>query len=452
MGGVWSNTFGLIKSLMYGPHMLKPDGEHPPVFRTNNGVPVVVLLNRDTMQYVFNPETYEKEPFCFGYLGMSKDAMRGHCPSMFTNGEDHRRKKALLIDAYKHGQKALPSVLFKQIKAHFGEWSRLDEVPDFEDRVFHFFSETLTEALFGRKVDGQLCLTWLNGLMTDFKTWIPMPSLKRKRRLALEALPAIWKAIEEAPKYQELVQLCHTHGVEVEEGIFTILCGTIFNGIAAETAAIVSSVACLHTISDAEKNDIIQTTLQVLEKHGGVSEESVGEMKTLESFLLEVLRLHPPVFSFWGLARKDFVISPEKENIQVRKGEQLLGNCFWAQRDGSVFPDPDRFRWNRFVGEDEQGGQKKHLFFLRGSWTEAYDFDNHQCPGQDISFFMMKATLAVLLCYCSWKLKDAPVWSDKPIRLGNPDDPVRLKRFNFRSEQAGRALGIRPDNTSPNSI
>ncbi|XP_078618877.1 uncharacterized protein LOC144886234 isoform X1 [Branchiostoma floridae x Branchiostoma japonicum] len=452
MGGVWSDTFGFVKGLVYGPHMMKPKGEHPSAFRMNNGVPAVVLLTRDTIQYAFNPETYEKDPYSFGPGGVSKAVVKGHCPSMFSNDDDHRRKKALLIDVYKQGQKTLPSVFFSQIKEHLEEWSRLEDVPDFEERVFHIMSETLTEALFGRKIDGELCFTWLNGLLTDFRTWIPIPSMSRKRRLAIEALPALLKAIEEAPKYQELVQLCHTHGVEVEEGIFTILYGTLFNGCAAQCAAIVSSVARLHTIRDTEKNDIIQTTLQVLEKHGGVSEESLGEMKTLESFILEVLRLHPLVFNFWCLARKDLVISPEKENIKVCKGERMVGCCFWAQRDGSVFPDPDRFQWNRFLDEDEQGGQKKHLFFPRGSWTEAPDLDSHQCPGQDIGFFMMKALLAILLGYCSWELKDAPVWSDKTIRVGNPDDPVRLARFNFRSEQAWRALGIRPDNIAPNAI
>ncbi|XP_035681679.1 fatty acid hydroperoxide lyase, chloroplastic-like [Branchiostoma floridae] len=438
MGGVWSNTYGFIKGVTDGVHMMKPEGEHPSVVRTNPGLPVVALMNQDTIQYALNPETYKKEPYSFGPVGVSKDVLRGHCPSMFSNDEDHRRKKALLVDAYKQGEKSLSSILFNQIKAHFGEWSRLKDVPDFEERVFHIMSETLTEALFGRKIDGQLCFTWLNGLITEAKTWIPMPSLAWKRRQAIKAIPELLKAIETAPKYRELVQLCHTHGVEVEEGIFTILYGTLFNGCAAQTAAIVSSVARLHTLSDAEKNEIIQTTLQVLEKHGGVSEESLGDMKTLESFILEVLRLHPPVFNYWVLARKDLVISPEKENIKVCKGERMLGCCFFAQRDGSVFPDPDRFRWNRFL--DEQGGQKKHLFFPRGSFMEAADLNSHQCPGQDIGFFMMKTTLSVLLCYCSWELKDAPVWSDKPIRVGNPDDPVRLVRFNFRSEQAGRAL------------
>eukprot|EP00058_Branchiostoma_floridae_P013378 XP_002598866.1 hypothetical protein BRAFLDRAFT_125747 [Branchiostoma floridae] len=452
MGGVWSDTFGFIKGLVHGPHMMKPEGEHPSVFRANPGVPAVVLLNRDTIQYAFNPETYEKEPYSFGPVCAAKDVVGGHCPSMFSNDEDHRRKKALLIDVYKQGQKTLPSVFFSQIKAHFEEWSRLEDVPDFEERVFHITSETLTEALFGKKIDGRLCYTWGNGIPTDFRTWIPIPPAARKRRQAVEVLPALLKAIKETPKYQELVQLCHTHGVEVEEGILTILYGTLFNGCGAQTATIISSVACLHTLSDAEKNEIIQTTLQVLEKRGGISEESLSEMKTLESFILEVLRLHPPVFNYWALARKDLVISPEKENIKVCKGERMVGSCFWAQRDGSVFPDPDRFRWNRFLDEDEQGGQKKHLFFPRGSWTEAADLDSHYCPGQDIGFFILKVLLAVLLGYCSWELKDAPVWSDNTFRLGNPDDPVRLARFNFRSEQAGRALGIRPDNIAPNAI
>ncbi|CAH1248467.1 CYP7B1 [Branchiostoma lanceolatum] len=440
MGGIWSDTMGLINGFISGPHALKPDGENPAVVRTNVGVPAVGLLNQGTIQHVFNPELYEKEPFYFGAVGIQKDLVRGHCPSMFANDEEHRRKKALLVDVYEQCQ--LPTLILNQVMSHYQEWSRLEAVPDFEDRVYHVVSEALTEAVFGRKVDGRLCLTWLNGLLTNVKTWIPMPSMARQHRLASQALPQLLKAIEEAPKYGDLAQLCRTHDLEVEDGVFTILYATLFNACGAVTAALVSSVARLHTLSDTEKNDILQPTLQALEKNQGISGESLGEMKTLESFVLEVLRLHPPVFFFWALARKDFVISPEKENLEVRKGERVFGSCFWAQRDGSVFPDPVRFRWDRFIDEKEGGGQRKHLLFPRGSWTETSDFNNHQCPGQDIAFFMMKAILAVLLCYCNWELEEAPVWSDKTIRLGRPDRPVSLTSFNFNSEQAKRVLGL----------
>ncbi|XP_066268528.1 uncharacterized protein [Branchiostoma lanceolatum] len=240
-----------------------------------------------------------------------------------------------------------------------------------------------------------------------------MLSMARQHRLPSQALPQLLKAIEEAPKYGDLAQLCRTQDLDVEDGVFTILYATLFNACGAVTAALVSSVARLHTLSDTEKNDILQPTLQALEENKGISGESLGEMKTLESFVLE-----------------------------VRKGERVFGSCFWAQRDGSVFPDPVRFRWDRFLDEEVGGGQKKNLLFPRGSWTETFDFNNHQCPGQDIAFFMMKAILAVFLCYCNWELAEAPVWSDKTIRLGRPDRPVSLTSFKFNSEQAKRVLGL----------
>ncbi|XP_066276291.1 uncharacterized protein [Branchiostoma lanceolatum] len=435
-----SNTKGLVQQVKAGPHKLKHRLDDTAVVRTNVGVPVVALLTQETIQHIFNTDLVDKEKYRLGYAGVRDELMRGHCPSMFTNGQEHRRKKAFLIDVLQGCQETLPSVLIEQILVHFEEWSRLKVLPDFEERVFFLFSDAMTEAVLGKKVDGRLALTWLKGLM-KIRTWIPMPTRARRGSLASKALPDLLKTIEDSPKYEELIRLCRVHGIEEEDGIINVMFTIIFNAVAAIASAVVTFIARLYTVTESEKKNLRKTTLLALEKHGGITEESLGEMKLLESFLLEVLRLHPPVFDFFGVAKQDFVISTRKERVEVRKGEQLLGSCFWAQRDVSAFVCPGLFRSNRFL--DEEGGvdKKRHLIFPHGSLTEPADLDSHQCPGQDIAFFYMKATLAVLLSYCSWELKAIPVWSDKAARVGKPDDLVSLTWFEFDSDKARSVVG-----------
>eukprot|EP00058_Branchiostoma_floridae_P027381 XP_002612872.1 hypothetical protein BRAFLDRAFT_102192 [Branchiostoma floridae] len=446
MGVSMSNTKGLVRHVKAGPRALKPGGEHPAAVRTNVGIPVVALLNQDTIHHVFNTDLVDKEQYCLGYVGVRSELLRGHCPSMFANGQEHRRKKAFLIDVFRGRQKTLPPVLSRQIMAHFKEWSRLEALADFEDKVFFLVSDSLTETVFGRKLDGRLALHWLQGL-PSVRTWIPIPT-KARQDLAASALPVLLKSIEESPNYEELIQLCYLHDIEEEDGIVNILFTIVFNAVAAVSAVIVTFITRLHTIIEADRNILLKTTLQALLKHESLSEESLGDMKVLDSFLFEVLRLHPPVFNFFGVAKKDFAIpTGVDKNVEVRQGEQLMGSCFWAQRDAKVFLSPNVFRCYRFmdskellVDREQDGGKKRHLIFGHGSLTEAADLDSHQCPGQDIAFYLMKATLAVLLCYCSWELEALPVWSDKTARLGRPDDLVSLTWFNFDSDTASHVL------------
>ncbi|XP_019647143.1 PREDICTED: fatty acid hydroperoxide lyase, chloroplastic-like [Branchiostoma belcheri] len=438
MGVCMSNTSGLLETKKSGPHALNPRGEHPAIARTNVGVPCVSLLTQETIHYVFNPDLVDKEQCCFGYSEVPETVRRGHCPSMFANGEEHRRKKAFLMDVLKECKNRVPSLLLKTILGHFEEWSLLKSVPDFEDRVYYIISEALTEAVFGTKLDGRLALTWLNG-MIQLKTWIPMPAYKKKHNLAMEALPKLLQSIGESPKYEELTRLCRQHSLQAEDGMVTLMYAVLFNGCGAVTTAIVTSVARLQTILAFEKKDLQTTTQQVISEFGNMTEESLGEMRELESFLLEVLRMHPPVFDFWAVAKKDFTVSAGKVKEEVRQGEQLLGSCFWAQRDVSAFLNPGLFRCRRFLDDEEK---KNHLVFSHGRFLEAASLDNHQCPGMGIAFILMKATLAVLLCYCSWDLQDMPVWSDMTSRLGKPDQLVCFTWFHFHSAEARRALGL----------
>ncbi|CAH1266771.1 CYP26A1 [Branchiostoma lanceolatum] len=296
----------------------------------------------------------------------------------------------------------------------------------------------MTEAVFGRKLEGRLALIWLDGVI-QVKTWIPLPAYAKKHSLAVGALQKLLQAIKESPKYEELTRLCRLHDLEAEDGIMTLMYAILFNSCGAVSSTIITSVARFQTILEVERRDIQTSTLEALEKYENFTEESLGEMNFLESFLLEVLRLHPPVFDFWGVAKKNFTVSAGKKTEEVRKGEQLLGSCFWAQRDVSVFLRPGLFRCRRFLDDEEK---KKHLLFSHGRFSEAATIDNHQCPGMDIAFILMKATLAVLLCHCSWELNGIPVWSDKTARFGKPDDLVSLQSFDFDSFEARRALGL----------
>eukprot|EP00058_Branchiostoma_floridae_P004399 XP_002589887.1 hypothetical protein BRAFLDRAFT_81984 [Branchiostoma floridae] len=433
-----SDTSGLLNTKKSGPHVLNPRGEHPTIVRTNVGIPCVGLLSQETIQYVFDPELVDKEPCCFGYSEVPGDVRRGHCPSMFANGQEHRRKKAFLVDVFKECRDKIQTVLFKTILEDFEEWSRVKTVPDFEDRVYFLISKAVTEAVFGTKLDGRLALTWLEGAI-QLKTWLPIPNYAKRHRLAVAALGELMKTIEESPKYEELIRMCHLHDLEAEDGMMTLMHAILFNGCGAVTTTIITSVARYQTIPAGERKDLQTSVLQEVEKFGSITEESLGEMEFLESFLLEVLRMHPPVADFWGVAKKDFTVSAGEIKEEIRKGERLLGSCFWAQRDVSVFLRPGLFRSRRFLDEKEK---RSNLLFPHGSFLEAASLDSHQCPAMDIAFILMKATLAVLLCYCKWELQDTPEWSDKITRLGKPDGLVSLTSFGFDLVEARRVLEL----------
>jgi cytochrome P450 len=105
----------------------------------------------------------------------------------------------------------------------------------------------------------------------------------------------------------------------------------------------------------------------------------------------ETLRFDPPIHNTRRIALRDTAIC----GIDVRQGEAVLAVLAAANRDASVFNDPDCFDWTR----DEK--DSKHLAFGTGI---------HECVAHHLSVQMTAEALWQLFDCCeSVELLEEPL-------------------------------------------
>ncbi|CAH2049597.1 unnamed protein product, partial [Iphiclides podalirius] len=72
----------------------------------------------------------------------------------------------------------------------------------------------------------------------------------------------------------------------------------------------------------------------------------LAEMKYLDATIKEILRLYPSVPFIGRVVTEDFMLG----DLEVRKGAELLVHIYELHRRPDLFPDPDEFRPERFLG------------------------------------------------------------------------------------------------------
>jgi len=114
-------------------------------------------------------------------------------------------------------------------------------------------------------------------------------------------------------------------------------------------------------------------------------------MPKLESFIREVLRLHPPLVTLIRVVEQDFEY---KEHV-IPKGYRVVMSPAVAHLIPEVFPEPWRFDMNR--------PEPEHLF----AWI-AFGGGRHKCAGNAFAILQLKAIFATLLRRFDFELVDPP--------------------------------------------
>ncbi|XP_004237616.2 cytochrome P450 71AU50-like [Solanum lycopersicum] len=85
---------------------------------------------------------------------------------------------------------------------------------------------------------------------------------------------------------------------------------------------------------------------------------------TAEWILTELLRLHPAVPLFFHEAMEDCVV----DDLHIQKETRIIINCYAIHMDPNVWPDPEKFFPERFVGSsiDFRGRELQLLPFGSG--------------------------------------------------------------------------------------
>ncbi|KAL5990142.1 hypothetical protein ACLOJK_011039 [Asimina triloba] len=173
------------------------------------------------------------------------------------------------------------------------------------------------------------------------------------------------------------------YGLTTEEAIHNLLFILGFNAFGGMSIFFLS---LLSTIGRDKTGLQEKLREEVRQSKGEISFESVQRMELVQSTVVEVLRLNPPVPLQFARAREDFVMSSHDAAFEVRKGELLCGYQPLAMLDGKVFDRAEEFVADRFTGA--KGKQLlNYVFWSNGPQTGTPSTTNKQCPAKDYVVF-----------------------------------------------------------------
>lgn len=182
----------------------------------------------------------------------------------------------------------------------------------------------------------------------------------------------------------------------------------------------------VYLVTSVNKNQRIQLQYEAMRvlKY----KEDLDVLFHIESFIYEVMRLHPPAKCIFGIANEDFIMNSQCGLFKVQQGEQLCGDIYWTQRDPEIFEDPNDFDFERFASNPEL---VNFIFAFGGNF---YDTPKsfHKCIAQHFSLKVLKLCVCHLM-YSDIKSSCRPKWTGRKFwRLSASDKPFTVRSFKYK--------------------
>nr|QJI54761.1 cytochrome CYP443C1 [Nematostella vectensis] len=423
--------FHLVRLVMLGQGYFRKRMEkcRSPVFRVNMGVKGVAICDRKAIDAMFDVKVIRKEP-AFGRLNYNLILLDNYVPSIFTNDTPHERQKAFLMKICQTAQEAqiLPTTQ-RVVTQYLERWGKADAnlKQDWENDVRAMLSDIFTEAFLGVSVNPTLMYNMVKG------SWAkPGSKLFKTADDAARLLREFLKeALQKSTKLQSLLSTAVDAGVTEEQALADILFMLNFNAYGGVSGALIGCLARL-TVTDPKYKDAMRHEVISAVDKDGVTHESLNQMNRLHWFVLENLRMCPPVPLFFGRARNDFILHSSRGSFDIKADELLVGNVYEIHRDPNVFVNPEVFMPSRFEDGVQRNKLLEYMLPGNGPIKESPTASNHQCPGLDITFTVLKTALMYVVTCCDFSLTRIPIWTGKKLRrIGSPDNIVQLLSFKY---------------------
>eukprot|EP00171_Calliarthron_tuberculosum_P002289 IDg2289t1 len=145
---------------------------------------------------------------------------------------------------------------------------------------------------------------------------------------------------------------------------------------------------------------------------------SIAKMPLLESYLYEIMRIHPAIPGVMRVANKDV----EVLGNLVREGESVYADLSAAMKDEKFYPDPMKLVPDRFLKKKDVAPPPRILTFgAPGS--------PHYCMGAMFSLVMMKTVLGMLLREYSLELDPTQSRTYGVVPDGAPVSKIVISKF-----------------------
>ncbi|KAH6835146.1 hypothetical protein C2S53_003631 [Perilla frutescens var. hirtella] len=153
-----------------------------------------------------------------------------------------------------------------------------------------------------------------------------------------------------------------------------------------------------------------------------VEESHLDKLEYLNCVVKETLRLHPPAPL---LIPHESMEDCEVEGFHIPKKSRIMVNVWAIARDPNVWPNPESFTPERFIGSDID---------LRGQHFELIPFGSGRrgCPGLQLGLTLVKLVVAQLVHCFDWELPHGM----------RPNDVDMCEHFGMAISRANHLMAI----------
>ena len=252
---------------------------------------------------------------------------------------------------------------------------------------------------------------------------LPLPSFRERDRARARLEERVTQIIQERRRagregedfLQTLMDAKYKSGAPLTEHEITgMLVAAMFAG--HHTSSVTTAWSIIELCNHPE---VLRRVVAELDGAFAGGEEvgfaSLRNIPLTERTVLEVLRLHPPLFMLVRVAMEDFTY----KGWFIPKGTWVLISPTVAHQIPAVFRAPEAFDPDRFgPGRDEDKRDFAYIPFGGG---------RHKCMGNAFALLQIKAILAILLRRYDFELVNPHVPSDFHGLVVGPKEPCRIR-------------------------
>ncbi|XP_060803177.1 cytochrome P450 9e2 [Amyelois transitella] len=171
-----------------------------------------------------------------------------------------------------------------------------------------------------------------------------------------------------------------------------------------ETSSTLLSFAIHALATRPDLQDKLRAHIEECTSGKEMSYELLSQLSYLEGFLLETLRMYPPVSRVDRVCVKPYTLPGT--SVQVNVGDAVAIPIYGVHMDPEYYPEPEEFRPERFIG-DAKKERPSHLFLAFGAGPR-------NCIG--LRFAMFSAKLAMVKLLMNFKFS-ACSKTNNPVKI-----------------------------------
>ena len=319
-----------------------------------------------------------------------------------------KQQLKIQVDALRYqNMKAYAKVISDEVKDFTRQWGdagELDMVEQFLELTLYTSTSCLLGVDFRKNMTEEFAELYRDlegGLIAIafIDAYMPIPEFaardKARARLGVMVDEIVQRRCQSGQVYTDALNTFMT--ARYEDGrhldsneITGLLIATMFAG--HHTSSGTATWMLIEFLRHPEFLAEVQQELdQVFADGGEVSHHAMREMPRMESFLREVLRVHPPLVTLIRAVEQDF----HYKDYVIPKGYRAVMSPAVAHKIPEVWPNPEVFDMHR--------PEPEHLF----AWV-AFGGGRHKCAGNAFAILQLKAIFATLLREFEFTLTAAP--------------------------------------------